>query len=107
MPAFSGTYIAPLTRGFHFTAPVDFVITSLQVPDEANVGVQAVEVLLLPSTPPVFPGTTTGTQLFYANNRPSNQSIPVSIPVQAGQTIGILGGCGTSVIYSSFAAPGT
>ena len=84
IPAFSVTSTAPLARGFWFQAPVDFVITGLRVPNEAGQPVQAVEVIDLGTqAPPSFPATTLGTQLFYANNQPSNQVLATSIAVTA------------------------
>ena len=107
IPPFSATSTTPLSRGFWFLAPVNFSITGLRVPDEAGVGTQAVEVIDFgTSAPPSFPAVAAGTQLYYANNQPSSTILNVSIPITAGHVIGVLGGCGTTSLASSFAAAG-
>lgn len=104
IPAFANTFTSTLTRGFWFQAPTGFVITGLRVPDESSQGTQTVEVMRLPSTPPAYPGTITGTQLFYSTGQPSANIIPVAIPVAPNDFIGILGCCG-STAANSYATP--
>lgn len=107
LPAFDNTYSAPQSRGYWFQAPVDFVIVGVRVPDETGAGVQAVEIVDFGAAPPTFPLTTTANQLFRATSQPSATPVTTSIPVHAGQFVGVLGGCGTTVQASSQAAAGT
>ncbi len=110
IPAFGNTFTSTLTRGFWFQAPVGFVITGLQVPNEAAQPNQVVEVINLgASPPPAYPGTVVGTQLFYDNTTPAGQIIPCSIAVAPGDYIGILGACnnsqGSATSYNSYGTP--
>jgi hypothetical protein len=109
LPPFGNTYTANATRGFWFQAPTSFVITGLAVPNEALQTFQAIEVIDLGAgPPPAYPGTVTGTQLYYSNNTPAGSIVPVSIPITAGSHIGILGVCTASVgaplSYNSYTA---
>lgn len=108
LPPFTFTYThATQTRGFWFRAPVSFVITGLRVPDESAHGLQNVELLRLSAVPPEYPMTTTGTRLFFSTGTPSSQILPLSVPVAAGEFIGVLGGCGNaSTMRSSYGANG-
>jgi hypothetical protein len=113
LPPFGSTFTSTLTRGFWFQAPVGFVITGLAVPNEAAQAFQVVEVIDLGAgPPPAYPGTVTGTQLFYSNNTPAASIIPCSVPIASGSFIGILGACTSTVgattsynSYTSFAGP--
>jgi hypothetical protein len=101
---------ATATRGLWFTAPVPFVITGLRVPNELAQPFQVVEVTSLGTTPPpVFSATVLGTQLFYDNQTAAGTIIPCSIPVQAGEVIGINGACtsiqGGGTHYNSYGTP--
>jgi hypothetical protein len=105
-PAFNNTYSDPSgTRGFYFTTPVPIIIRGLRVPDESGNGTQNVEVKRMSAAPPAFPATTTGGEVFYANNVPSYQIIPCNLPFQAGDVVGILGACGTTTMRNSYATP--
>jgi hypothetical protein len=108
LPAFGNTFTASLTRGYWFQAPVPFVITGLQVPNEAGQPFQVVEVINLGAAPPAFPGTVVGTQLFYDNTTAGGSLIPCAIPIAAGDFIGVLGACtatvGGATSYNSYAA---
>ncbi len=86
------------TRGFHFTAPVDFTIISLRVPTTASSGPQSIAVVTFNAgPPPAFPGTTLDyNQLFYVSNDPSTMEIPVNIPITAGQVVGVYGSRGNA-----------
>ncbi len=86
------------TRGFHFTAPVDFTIISLRVPTNASSGPQSIAVVTFNAgPPPAFPGTTLNyNQLFYVSNDPSTMEIPVNIPITAGQVVGVYGSRGNA-----------
>lgn len=81
-----------LTRGYFFTAPVDFTITSIGVPTDASTGNQSVVIVTLDAAPPAFPGSTTAyTTEFLAQNVPGPDPIAVNVPITAGQVVGILG----------------
>jgi hypothetical protein len=98
LPPFNNTFTGSLTRGFWFQAPVNFVITGLAVPNEAAQSFQVVEVIDLGAAPPpAYPGTVTGTQLFYSNNTAAASVIPCSIPITSGAFIGVLGACNPTV----------
>jgi hypothetical protein len=108
LPAFGYTYTANQTRGYWFQAPVGFTIQGLQVPNEAGQFFQVVEVIDLGAAPPpAYPGTVTGTQLFYSNSVATGNIIPCGIPIAPGAYIGILGACTSSVgnatSYNSYA----
>ncbi|MDO8349482.1 MAG: hypothetical protein Q7T30_04570 [Planctomycetota bacterium] len=106
MPAFSSTFASSLgTRGFYFQTPVPIIIRGLRVPDEMSDGTQNVEVKRMASAPPAFPATASGGEVFYANNVPSYQIIPCSLPFQAGDWVGILGACGTTTMLNSYGTP--
>lgn len=106
-PAFSNTFSSSMTRGFYFQTPVPIIIRGLRVPDEAQAGVQNVEVKRMSSPPPAFSATATGGEVFYANNVSSHEIIPCNLPFQAGDWVGVLGACGTTTMRNSYAAPGT
>lgn len=107
VPPYSRTFSAStLTRGLWFTAPRDFTITGLQVPDEAAHGLQNIEFVLFGhgATPPLWPSTTNNfASILRVTGVSSSQIVEVSIPVQAGQTIGILGAAGdASIMHNSY-----
>ncbi|NOX91311.1 MAG: S8 family serine peptidase [Gammaproteobacteria bacterium] len=108
LPAFSYTFSANLTRGYWFTAPVDFVITGMRVPDETGAGLQNIEVVRFDegSPPPLWSGTTNNfTSLARRTGVPSSEVINVEIPVKAGDLIGILGAAGNATImHNSYGA---
>jgi len=107
IPAFGNTFSsATLTRGFWFQAPINFVITGARVPDETNNGIQNVEIIDFGLTaPPVYAATATGTQLFYSVGQPSANILPCSVSCVAGNYYGVLGSCGTTTMYNSYATP--
>ncbi len=93
MPAQSST-ITPNVRGYWFTAPTNFTITSLRVPTDASAGNQSIAVLRFTgNTPPPLFSTTTNafTTLFLTQNDATPGNIAVNIPINAGEVIGILG----------------
>lgn len=111
MPGFGGTYTASQTRGFYFAAPVTCRINSLLVPNEAGQPYQVVEVIDFGTTaPPAYPGTATGTQLFYSNTSAGGSTIGTNILLQAGRVYGVLGACTATTTnatsYNSYASPG-
>ena len=115
---FSGTSI---TRGYWFTAPTDFLITGLRVPDEAGAGIQNVEVVRFDSPPPNYSDYSSRTlddagqldfidantnqfvSLFRRVDVSGNSIIHTAIPVREGDVIGILGATGTTTMRNSYA----
>jgi hypothetical protein len=77
------------SRGYWFTAPVNFTITGFGVRDA--VGTQYVEVILLPDTPPTFAASTSNFTVLAYNNRVGAGIMSSNISVSAGQIIGLLG----------------
>jgi Ig-like domain CHU_C associated/PKD-like domain/Secretion system C-terminal sorting domain len=93
MPAQSSTF-GPNVRGYWFTAPANFVMTSIFVPTDASSGNQSIAVLRFNGNtpPPVFSTTTNAfSTLFLTQNDATVGNIPVNIPINAGEVIGILG----------------
>ena len=92
--ASQATSITGNTRGYWFTAPVSFTMTSLFVPTDASTGNQNVAVLKFNgnNAPPVFPSTTNAfSTLFVSQVNSGGVAIPVNINIAAGEVIGILG----------------
>ena len=88
--------IAPTgnARGYYFTAPSNFTITSLQVPTSASSGAQSIAVLKFNGNtpPPIFSSTTNAfTTLFLTQGDLTPGNISVNIPIVAGDVIGIFG----------------
>ncbi len=101
--AFASTFSnATRTRGYWFTAPADFLITGLRVPDETGAGVQNVEVVRFDSAVSTFPGANNFTTLFRAVDVNNNSVIQTAIPVGVGDIIGILGAAGTTTMENSY-----
>jgi hypothetical protein len=93
MPAQTSTFTGNV-RGYWFTAPKSFTITSLQVPTTASTGNQNIAVLKFNGNtpPPVFSGTTNAfTTLFLTQNDTTTGNIAVNITINEGEVIGILG----------------
>ena len=94
LPAARSSY-APHARGFWFTAPTDFVITGLRVPPDGSGTGQSIEVVRLPEPPRAYPASTAhAISLFRVVNAAGDALLPVQIPVQRGQYIGVLGSRG-------------
>jgi len=89
MPAEESTFTS-MARGYWFTAPVGFTITGLNC--LASGTTQNLAVVRLNVTPPTF-GTTTNdfTTLYLTQGNTNTGVIPVFIPVNTGDIIGILG----------------
>ncbi|MBP6285423.1 MAG: proprotein convertase P-domain-containing protein [Ferruginibacter sp.] len=101
LPAQAATFTGNV-RGYWFTAPSSFTMTSLYVPTDASSANQNIAVIRFnPATPPpAFPGTTNAfTTLFLTQNNGSGAPIPVNIPINAGDVIGILGNRGNVNSY--------
>lgn len=81
------------TRGYHFTAPVSFNMCALFIPTDASTGTQDIRVVRFTSgPPPAFAGTTLAyTTLFTASGVASTTTVSCSIPITAGDIIGIYG----------------
>ncbi len=102
----TGTF-AGNARGYYFTAPANFTMTALRVPTDASAGNQNIAVMRMTGAtpPPAFPATTNAfTTLFLTQANPAGGSIPVSIPINAGDVIAIMGTRGADV-NSYSAAP--
>ncbi|MBA3682606.1 MAG: T9SS type A sorting domain-containing protein [Bacteroidetes bacterium] len=79
-------------RGYYFTAPVDFVITGVRVPTDANTGNASVSILKFPVAPPLYSAVTNTFDILYlAQNVVGTGTMFVNIPVYAGEIIGVLG----------------
>jgi subtilisin-like proprotein convertase family protein len=90
-------------RGYWFTAPSAFTISSVEVPTDASTGAQSIAVVRFTGAtpPPAFPGTTNAfTTLFLTQNNPATGSIPVNIAINAGDVIGLMGYRATVNSYS-------
>lgn len=108
LPAFGNTYAGPNVRGYWFTAPVNFTITGLRVPDESQQGIQSVEVVRFDggTPPPAFPGTTNAfVSLARLIDQPSANILAVNIPIAAGDTIGVYGSCNGRGSYGTPSGP--
>jgi hypothetical protein len=92
------------TRGYWFTAPVGFTIKELRVPTDVGTEPQNIQVVKFTNgPPPSFPTDTTSFQtLAYHKGVPGTAYIPVSIVVQSGDVIGILGARGTTTLHNSY-----
>jgi hypothetical protein len=93
---FHGTGTNLLSRGFWFTAPTNFTIRGLRVPDTQFHGTQHVEVVRFLEPPPDgnLAGTNNFISLFRRDFIPSSAIIECEIVVAEGDMIGIIGICG-------------
>src|SRR5687768_8552038 len=92
MPTYSNNVGAQETRGYYFTAPVDFIITGLRVPVAIGGTVSGIAVVKLPSAPPLYPSVTNTFNTLYLNQNITGTNVTtVHIPVKAGDIIGVLG----------------
>lgn len=102
----TGTYVG-FIRGYHFTAPTNFTICELYVPDDINTEMQHVQVVRFTAGPPPSWPTTTNNfdSLFYQNNWVPNTPIPCSITINNGDVIGVYGARGNGTnMYNSYGA---
>ncbi len=103
LPAQTSTFSGNV-RGYYFVSPIDVLITGLRVPTDASSGNQSIAILRLDSTPPNFSATTNSfTTLFLTQNNPESGILPVSIPISAGDIIGVMGNRGGVNSYTSSA----
>ncbi|MDI1354540.1 MAG: T9SS type A sorting domain-containing protein [bacterium] len=92
MPSYSRNVPSAETRGYYFTAPVDFIITGLRVPVAIGGTVSGLAVIQLPAVPPVYTNVTNTFNTLYLNQAITGTNIvTVNIPVYTGDIIGILG----------------
>ncbi|HEX5097243.1 MAG TPA: PKD domain-containing protein, partial [Acidimicrobiia bacterium] len=104
VPGFGSTYSnASQTRGFWFQSPRRFSIVSASVPDETSAGIQNVAIYRLAAAPPVYTATASGGLEFVALNQPTTSPIPCVVSFDTGEYVGVLGGCGTTTMHSSYA----
>ncbi len=92
----SSDYQAALTRGYHFTAPVDMTITELMVPATVTQGPQYIQVVKFSGFPSTNASANQHTTLAYIANAPFGVPQAVNIPIQAGDEIGIIGATNSS-----------
>ena len=98
----SSVYNASMARGYHFQCPMDITITELMVPTTVS-GIQNIQVVKFSGPPAAYPGPGTSfTTLYYINNVNTTTPIQVSIPISAGDYIGIIGARGTSTLHNSY-----
>ncbi|PBQ32994.1 hypothetical protein CNR22_14820 [Sphingobacteriaceae bacterium] len=100
-----GSIYSTTTRGYYFTAPVDFVITGLRVPTDASTGSSNIAVLKFTNgAPPIYSSVTNSfNTLYLTQNNSSTGIISVNIPVYAGDIIGILGDRADNNSYANVA----
>jgi hypothetical protein len=92
-----------ITRGYHFTAPCDFVITGVRVPTDATTDIlQSAAVMRVkqPASTWTWPSTTNNFDLLGLWRVQSYDMIPCNIPVLQGEIIMIIGCRGTGSINS-------
>ena len=87
------TTYSGMSRGYHFTSPVAFTMCGLFIPPDASSGTQDIRVVRFTAgAPPAFAGTTLAyTTLFTCTGVASTTTLSCSIPVAAGDIIGIYG----------------
>ena len=96
------TTYSGMSRGYHFTSPVAFTMCGLFIPPDASSGTQDIRVVRFTAgAPPAFAGTTLAyTTLFTCTGVASTTTLSCSIPVAAGDIIGIYGTRSTGCINS-------
>lgn len=91
LPA-QNTVFSGSVRGYWFTAPSCFSISGIEVPTDASTGLQNIAIVRLDSAPPLYSTVTNNfTVLYLTQNDTASGIIPLNIPVQIGDVIGILG----------------
>ena len=93
LPGYVRTFTGNV-RGYYFTAPIDFIIVGLRVPDETGAGLQSLEIVRFDGNtpPPPFSATTNAfVSLARFVDQPSAVRLVVNIPVRSGEVIGIYG----------------
>jgi hypothetical protein len=101
MPSYASTYPG-YTRGYWFQAPVAFTINGVWVPTDVGTGNASAAIVKLPTQPPAYSTTTNSFQvLFLAQNQPGTAVMSVTIPIAAGDYIGVLGNRGSNTSYGT------
>jgi len=105
--AFAQTLINPgnhnrtytgFSRGYYFTAPIDMIITKIDIPtNSSTTGQQTAEILKFTSTPP----TSGATQLGYWTGVGATATITTNIVIKKGEIIGVIGHRYTSTARTS------
>lgn len=96
----SGTY-SKKVRGFWFTAPTDFWITGVDVPLDASIANFDASILRLGEEPPVFSASTTAFDILHEARDQATAITGLSIAINAGDKIGVLGYRGGKNSYAS------
>ncbi len=108
LPAHGSIYSGN-SRGFWFTAPVDFVITGIRAPLEINTNAQSIHLVKFTAgPPPEYSSTTTAfITLYYGSNIAGTNFVPMNIPIDSGALIGVLAvrDNGTGGSMTSYATP--
>jgi hypothetical protein len=100
MPTYSNNVPAMETRGYYFTAPVDFIITGLRVPVAVGGTVSSIAVVKLAAAPPLYASVTNSFNTLYLDQAITGTNVvAVNIPVYAGDIIGVLGARGGYSAY--------
>jgi hypothetical protein len=91
-----------MTRGYHFTAPVAFNLCALHIPPDASTGTQDIRVVRFTAgAPPAYALTTTSyITLLSVSGVASTTTVSCSIPINAGDIIGIYGSRSSSCANS-------
>lgn len=86
------------TRGYWFTAPIDFTINQLSLPGtQGSTHATTLEVLTFTATPPIFASTTNSfTQLGFWSGQ---MSVNTNLAIHQGDIVGILGYSGDYTPY--------
>ncbi|MEZ5472516.1 MAG: hypothetical protein R3E90_12135 [Marinicella sp.] len=92
LPGHSGNFNGN-ARGYWFTAPEDFTVVSLRVPDDFSTNPQSIEFIRFNSGPPPLWSSTTNdfTSLFRVVNDPTGNALPVALQISNGDHVGVLG----------------
>lgn len=101
MPGQTGTFTGNV-RGYYFVAPTCFTLTGAMVPTDANSGNQSIAIVRFYDTPPTYSATTNSFTLLYLTQNDTTQGVlPMSIQVEQGDIIGVLGQRSNVCSYSS------
>lgn len=101
MPGQTSTFSGNV-RGYYFVSPSCFTITGAMIPTDASTGDQSIAIVRFNAIPPTFSTTTNDFTLLYLTQNNTNSGIlPMSIQVEQGDIIGVLGQRATVNSYSS------